>query len=425
MTQERILVVSHAHPDFSKGGGEIAAYNLFKELKERKGVAAMFLAAHTSDRPESARDASPFSARGDGDEILFDTQTDHFRLGNAYLPTIWRDFRRLLERFRPTVVHFHHYFRLGVEMIREVKNYDPNCVVVLTLHEYLAICNQNGQMIKTNGQLCFKSNPVDCNRCMPQFSQTDFFLRERYIKSFFDLVDCFISPSHFLIERYAQWGLPLEKMVFLENGQHLPDGPPQPRTLVQGEGRSRFAYFGQINPFKGVDVLLEAVARVPKSTRKKIAIEIHGGGLENQSEEYRARISALHAEVAKTVKFYGTYEPQDLPRLILRNDWVLMPSIWWENSPLVIQEAFKFGRPVICGDIGGMAEKVKHGVSGLTVRRSNPSDLAETLTEAVENPTLWDELHAQLPMPPSMEQWAEDQLGLYELFRPRASVAAA
>ena len=49
-------------------------------------------------------------------------------------------------------------------------------------------------------------------------------------------------------------------------------------------------------------------------------------------------------------------------------DWVVVPSIWWENSPLVIQEAFLHGRPVICSDIGGMAEKVRHGVDGLHFR---------------------------------------------------------
>ena len=46
-------------------------------------------------------------------------------------------------------------------------------------------------------------------------------------------------------------------------------------------------------------------------------------------------------------------------------DWVVVPSIWWENAPLVIQEAFRHRRPVICGDIGGMAEMVRDGVDGL------------------------------------------------------------
>ena len=58
----------------------------------------------------------------------------------------------------------------------------------------------------------------------------------------------------------------------------------------------------------------------------------------------------------------------DLPRLMAEVDWVVVPSLWWENSPLVIQEAFLHGRPVICSDIGGMAEKVTDGVNGLHFR---------------------------------------------------------
>jgi len=53
-------------------------------------------------------------------------------------------------------------------------------------------------------------------------------------------------------------------------------------------------------------------------------------------------------------------------------DWVVVPSIWWENSPLVIQEAFAHGRPVICSDIGGMAEKVAHEKNGLHFRANDP-----------------------------------------------------
>ncbi len=49
-------------------------------------------------------------------------------------------------------------------------------------------------------------------------------------------------------------------------------------------------------------------------------------------------------------------------------DWMIMPSIWWENSPIVIQEAFFHGRPIICSNIGGMAEKIADGVNGLHFR---------------------------------------------------------
>ena len=68
--------------------------------------------------------------------------------------------------------------------------------------------------------------------------------------------------------------------------------------------------------------------------------------------------------MGETVTFHGSYEPEALPSLMQNIAWVIVPSTWWENSPMVIQEAFLYGRPVICSDIGGMAEKVRSGVDG-------------------------------------------------------------
>ena len=78
----------------------------------------------------------------------------------------------------------------------------------------------------------------------------------------------------------------------------------------------------------------------------------------------------------------GKYAHDDLPRLMAEVDWVVVPSRWWENSPLVIQEAFLHQRPVICSDIGGMAEKVADGVDGLHFRAGDPRSLARVLERA-------------------------------------------
>ena len=67
-------------------------------------------------------------------------------------------------------------------------------------------------------------------------------------------------------------------------------------------------------------------------------------------------------------------------------DWVVVPSRWWEGSPLVIQDAFLYGRPVICGDIGAMAEKVAHEVNGLHFAVADPWSLADAVCRAVTTP---------------------------------------
>ena len=78
-------------------------------------------------------------------------------------------------------------------------------------------------------------------------------------------------------------------------------------------------------------------------------------------------------------------------------DWVVVPSIWWENSPLVIQEAFMNGRPVICSNVGGMAEKVTDGLNGVHFGVGDPSSLAAAIRKAVQSPDTWDHMRRGIP----------------------------
>ena len=94
-------------------------------------------------------------------------------------------------------------------------------------------------------------------------------------------------------------------------------------------------------------------------------------------------------------------------------DWVIVPSIWWENSPMVIQEAYSHGRPVIAADIGGMREKVEHGVTGLLFRARSPRALADTIERAVTDEKLHDSLCGSLPKPMTIEPWVAAHLDAY------------
>ena len=102
-------------------------------------------------------------------------------------------------------------------------------------------------------------------------------------------------------------------------------------------------------------------------------------------------------------------------------DAIVTPSIWWENSPLVIQEAFAAGKPVICSDIGGMAEKVRHGVDGLHFETGNPGHLAQLLARLARKPSLIDELSQSVQAPLDTDLRLNDYLKIYaDLLRSRA-----
>lgn len=405
----RILVMSHRHPDFSLGGGEIAAYNLFQAYRNAAGVEhAWFLAS--ADRRNGATGA--ITPRRQDEYLWEQTTGDWMMLKAAHRRSVSDGFADLIRALRPTVVHAHHYAHLGLETLRAIKAVDPKIRVVLTLHEYMAICNNQGQMIKTDGRLCSRESLDDCRACFPQHSQQDFWRRKHFIQAHFDLVDQFVAPSAFLRQRYIDWGLPSDRIVVLENGQD--DAPPlPPRPIAEGDTRNRFGYFGQINPFKGLDVVLKALHEMPKADRKKVVLEVHGANLEGQTGEFQQKIRDLADPlIAKgIVQWMGPYPPHDLRRRMAGVDWVVVPSVWWENSPMVIQEAFACGRPLLVSDIGGMAEKVRDGVDGLHVAAGSPAAWASALPRAADS-ALWEQLRGGIRTPLDHARIVADHLDL-------------
>ena len=328
------MVVSHGHPDTSPGGAENAAYALFKGLQQRDGVEALFVAR---EQPAAHQGAPLGQYKSDGTEVVIRTEIEFFRFSQRHHKLVYHDFRSLLEWFKPTVVHFHHYVHLGLELLREVRNYSPDTKIVLTLHEYLAICMNDGQMVKKyDRSLCYQASPDACHRCFPDISPQDHFLRESYIKSLLGVVDAFVSPSGFLMERYVAWGLPQDKFHQIENGL--------PAHAIGGAGKgrngsaTRFGFFGQMLPFKGLEVLLEAVDRLPGNVSRgadRITLDIHGSRLSEQPGTYQNRVADLLKKCGDRVKMHGRYDQADLPRLLRTVDWLVIPSTWWENSPIV------------------------------------------------------------------------------------------
>jgi glycosyltransferase involved in cell wall biosynthesis len=100
---------------------------------------------------------------------------------------------------------------------------------------------------------------------------------------------------------------------------------------------------------------------------------------------------------------------------MLRIDWCLVPSIWWEAFMLVISEARMFKRPVICSNVGAMAERVEHNVDGLQFQMADPRSLAAAMQRAATEPGLWQKLSMAAPSAPSRANVVTAYRALYEL----------
>lgn len=413
----RVLVIAHGHPSLVKGGGEFAAYQLFCELRER-GVDAYLMAATREDALQHG--GTPFSMLRPH-EILFHGQMqDFFNLSPASLRVVWHDFRQLLAQLQPDAIHFHHILHLGTQFIREAARYRARAGkpvrLVFTLHEYLPICANDGQMVMfNNDELCTEASPTRCAYCLKQRpprprSPEELFLRDRLIRAAFSLIDDFIAPSRFLCETYQRWGL--ERPISIIDNGLPPMQPLAPRPLQPGQLRTRFAYLGQINRYKGLQILLEAIGFLDLPLREQVHIDIHGCGLAEQDERLQEQIETLRQRYPSQLHLHGSYDRDELSRLLSEIDTLVLPSIWWENSPLVLQEAKGLGRPVICSDIGGMKEKVRDGVDGLPFSRGSPASLARAIERAAD-PDTWERLRAGIQPPDSIQTTAEQVLTLY------------
>lgn len=408
MTAMRVLVAAHNHPSLHPGGTEIFAHDLFRAY-QRAGCEALFLGA-TNNIHREARPGTSFQSIGNGgDEILiWSGHFDRFYMSQIDLYGIVPDIVELLRDFRPDVVHLHHLLLLGAEFPHIVRRTLPDCRIVLTLHDYYPICHHDGLMVRTKDrELCHGASPDRCHACFKDIALDRFVLRERHIKSLLSAVDAFVSPSEFLRQRYVDWGLDAERIGVIANGQPERAAVETPRME---RNKPVFGYFGNLNPWKGTTVLLEAAKHLI-SEGFDFELRVHGAA-PFQNEAFVSDIDRLFAETAPFVQRRGAYRREDIPQLIRQVDCALMPSIWWENAPLVIQEAQGQDCPVICSNIGGMAEMIEDGVNGLTVPPNDPLALAHAMRRIAENPELRRSLAEAARHPDTIDTTAARYLDL-------------
>ena len=108
----------------------------------------------------------------------------------------------------------------------------------------------------------------------------------------------------------------------------------------------------------------------------------------------------------------GRYGREQLEERMRDVDWVVVPSTWWEVFGLVASEAWMFGRPVIASDIGGLGERIQHGVNGFKVPARDPRALADTMATLAGDERAWMRANAGIRQPWSDKQMLSSYLEL-------------
>lgn len=404
----RILVVAHNHPSLHPGGTEIFAHDLTQAYREQ-GCEVLFLGA-TNAMHRGPHPGTALQAIGE-DVVLWSAHYDRFHMSQIDHYGTLQDLATLLEEFRPDVIHVHHLVLIGAEFLTLARRLLPQAAIVMTLHDYYPICHHDGLMVRPGDrQRCNGSSPSACHGCFPEIGSDRFLLRERFIKTHLAAVDRFVAPSRFLCQRYVDWGLPGERIEVIANAR--PTQEAAPHRQAKGR-RTSFGYFGNLNPWKGVLPLLQAAQLLRASGDTEFSLRIHGGA-PFQSEAFTAAFDKALAGAEGVATHCGPYSRNEVPGLMAEIDWVVMPSIWWENAPLVIQEAFQHRRPPIVSGIGGMAEMVRDEIDGLHARPGDPVALARTLRRAMEEAGLWQRLVHGIAEQPTLADCAGRHLALFD-----------
>jgi glycosyltransferase involved in cell wall biosynthesis len=221
-------------------------------------------------------------------------------------------------------------------------------------------------------------------------------------------LDLVVAPSAALARDYARFGLPTDRTVVIDYGfEPMPDPPPAARA----PGPLRIGFAGTLAWHKGAHLLLEAVRALPPD-RYEVRIAGDTAVFPDYTETLREAARGL------PVIFAGRFDRHEAASVYGTFDVLVVPSLWPENSPLVIHEAFMMGVPVVGARAGGIPDLVEDGVSGLLFDTAVPATLSAALRRLIDEPALLPALRAGRPPVRSI---AEDAAWWGERYRALAS----
>ncbi len=332
---------------------------------------------------------------------------------SVWKPHMTRRFARLLDTFAPDAIIFHHLVRLSMDL--PAAGARRGIPMIYYLHDYYAIC-PSYSLLGADGGICSGPSSLKCCRCLyearydrrrsfrrlPAIAGLPFALSRNRLRD--DLVrhiDLFISPSSSLPAEFASRNLPLARCMILpypgDNGITQPWDTRVPK-------RVRFGFLGNTKKKKGLDLLVKAF-RGPLSGSLVIR------GFPNQGALEGFRRSA--PDFGATLQVFS----RDRESFYNNVDVVVVPSVWLENQPVVIVDAFTFGKPVICSNLGGMTEMVEQNRSGLLFRAGDPDDLRRKALQLAENPSEVGRMRRSIPVWPGVEEHVDKLLEAVESMR--------
>lgn len=428
----KLLYVVHGFPPDTWAGTEIYTLNLAKEMARRGHEVTVLARA-----PGPGGEGSSFK-KGEPEEFeLIDGEFEGLRvirmihrlhhkgLEESYLqPRAEAAFRKVLARVQPDLVHFQHLIHTSAGLVDIA--HDAGKATVVTCHDYWAICPRV-QLIRPDGERCEQSKGAGCFLCVKEkkldsiekvakagklgdkllkavaggaglvgsgrtkvlaTEYAQLRAREEIVPAAYAAADLRISPSRFLrqklLDDYA--GFDPHTFLYCDNGMRTDHVEALKKTKSKVV---RFGFVGSLVWYKGGEVLVRAMAELGPDVAAELNVY---GSFDPDKDEHHAELVAIAEEAGARVNFMGRFDNSKLSEVYAEIDVLIVPSVWFENSPITIHEAYLTETPVLASNIGGMAEFVRDGVDGLHFEVGDAQDLAAKMRRFVDEPGLLEEL---------------------------------
>lgn len=406
----KILLAVHHFPPRYTNGAEWRAVRTAKALQAR-GHSVRAVCVERIDAPDDRQtweddvfEGIPVRrlsiSRGSGAK-RFRWEYDH--------PWIGEQIRHLIDETHPDIFHLISGYLMTGRVLRE--SHACGIPSVITLTDFWFLCPRI-QLLRSDDTL--STLPIDavtCAKCLGE-EQRRYRLPARiapglmgmlwktqagriaqveermtFLRDSLNQADAIISPSQFLRSVFVQSGVEPERIVFSRQGRDFPGLTPALTEKTPAD-RLRIGYIGQISAIKGVHVLFEAVQALPGAR-----LSVQAFGDTRPFPDYVAQLERM-AALDGRIKLAGVRNQHEMTQVLRELDVVVVPSVWYENSPNVILEAFAHLTPVITSALGGMAELVQHETNGLLFAPGDPADLSRQLRRLLEEPELLGRLRA-------------------------------
>ncbi len=277
-----------------------------------------------------------------------------------------RKIGQIIAEVRPDIVHTHNIDSFSPAVWYEARKL--GIPVVHTAHDLHLLCPR-ATLLKRNGEACTEA----CLICK---------IYRKWHVTRASAIDVFSAPSQLLLNLHMKMGVQAGQFRVVRNG--IPNMVSKPEDPVESkDDRMRFLYIGQLTVNKGIHILLEVFRQLPMDI--PVILNVAGRG-------------QLEPEIAQAarqdprINFYGFVSGSKKRELFDSSDFLVLPSIYNDNAPISILEAYNAGVAVIASDIGGLSELVNHRKTGLLFPAGDSQALCSLILELVAQPRFVREL---------------------------------